>query len=449
MAKIQSFFYFIYRASSSTTHYFFTRVTQLGVMVLMLIPIVTVVFLTYYRLASLYLLVLLSAAFLLSLTMLIFRRAKIEVKERILPSYATAGQKFSYEVHFINSKQSPLNSALVHDVPPDSRPSRSEFVSSREPLESKRNAFDRVFAYYRWLWLCFQKMKFGSSATILPVINGGSKGSMTLACTPQGRGKLIFHNMRLIMPDPLFLLQSSKRVKSPRDEVLVLPKRYNLPELMLDGSARDQVGGQSYSSVSGVSDDFKGLRGYRSGDPIKHIDWAAWARTGKPVIREYENTFFPRYALVLDTNGSYENAECFEEAVSIAASFAKVVDTDECLLDLIFLNEGAQTLTVGKGAERSESFLERLATLEMEMEPDWDDLSAQVLRHATSISSCIVIFNQLSDERIALVKKWRSAGINLLILVLVMDSDSEKEVSEIGGQSIRVQSVQRDLLKLN
>ena len=102
-----------------------------------------------------------------------------------------------------------------------------------------------------------------------------------------------------------------------------------------------------------MSEDFRGLRSYRPGDPIKHIDWSAWARTGKPVIREYENVFFPRYALVLDTNGSFENSEMFEGAVSIAASFACAVDTQESLIDLMFLNKGVQTVTVGKGIEKS------------------------------------------------------------------------------------------------
>jgi len=201
--------------------------------------------------------------------------------------------------------------------------------------------------------------------------------------------------------------------------------------------------------VSGLSDDFRGLRPYRPGDAIKHIDWAAWARTGKPVIREYENVFFPRYALVLDTNGSYENSERFEEAISIAASFASAVDTQECLIDLMFLNQGVQTITVGKGVEKSEKLLESLATLEVELKPDWESLSQQVLKHAAVFSSCIIIFNQLSDERRELVEEWRSAGLNLLIIVLVSAEDAQQEVISLGAFPIRENAVQQDLLKIH
>jgi uncharacterized protein (DUF58 family) len=200
--------------------------------------------------------------------------------------------------------------------------------------------------------------------------------------------------------------------------------------------------------MCGVSDDFRDLRPYRPGDSLKQIDWAAWARTGKPIVREYENVFFPRYGLVLDTNGAYEYLDNFEEAISVAASFALVVETQECLLDLIFLNKGAQTLTVGKGIARSEDLLEHLATLEIEIKPDWISLSRQVIKHATSFSICVVIFTRLSDERRQLVKDWRRAGLNLLILVLVNDDESDQQALDIGATPIDINNVQRDLLKM-
>ena len=151
----------------------------------------------------------------------------------------------------------------------------------------------------------------------------------------------------------------------------------------------------------------------------------------------------------MDTNGSYENSEKFEEAISIAASFASAVDTQECLIDLMFLNQGVQTITVGKGVEKSAKLLESLATLELELEPDWQSLSQQVLKHASIFSSCIVIFNQLSEERRALVDEWKSAGLNLLIMVIVDEGDSQQEVKSIGAYPIRRNSVQQDLLKIH
>lgn len=445
ITQIQSFLYYIYRATSSFKGYLLNRVTPLGVLVLLLVPATLVVFVTYYKLATLYLFSLLCGVLIFSVLTVFFKFTRLDVV-RELPRVASAGQEISYVMRCHNIGAKKLGAALIHDEAVDPRPTRSEFVHSREPQEYLRNSFDRFFAYYRWLWLCKKKTKFESEMLLLPLIEASQGALLTMKCTPVRRGRLDFGNIKVYLPDPLYLLQKCIRINSSVDSILVLPKRYKLPELILEGVARDHTGGLSHSYMSGVSDDFRGLRPYRSGDSLRHIDWSAWARTGDPVVREYENIFFPRYALVLDTNGAYEDIDSFEEAISIAASFARVVDSQECLLDLIFLNKGAQTLTVGKGVARSENLLEHLATLEIEMQPDWDSLSQQVLRHSSSFSMCVVIFTQLSDERGKLVRDWKKAGLNLVVLVLVSDDESKQEVIRLGATPIRVNHVQRDLL---
>ncbi|MFT5905665.1 MAG: hypothetical protein ACI9E1_001265 [Cryomorphaceae bacterium] len=361
---------------------------------------------------------------------------------------ASAGQEISYTVACRNLGSRKLVSALMQELPVDPRPSRSEFIHSREPQERLRNGFDRLFAYYRWLWLCKKKTKFESEPKLLVTIAKSEEITLSMRCTPMQRGRLEFGNTKIYLPDPLYLLQKCVCVSSSIDSILILPKRYKLPSLMLEGAARDHVGGLSHSYMSGVSDDFRGLRPYRPGDSLKNIDWAAWARTGKPIVREYENVFFPRYGLVLDTNGAYEHLDNFEEAISVAASFARVVDTQECLLDLIFLNKGLQTLTVGNGVARSGDLLALLATLEIEIQPDWASLSRQVLKHAASFSVCVVIFTQLSDERKQLISNWKKAGLNLLIIVLVNDELLNQAVLDIGATPIRINNVQKDLLNM-
>ena len=416
-------------------------------LILLLVPVTLIVFVTYYKLATLYLFALTVGVILFSFVTVFFRFAKLRMS-RELPQVATAGQEITYTIKLHNHGSRKISASLLHDQPIDPRPSRLEFIHSREPQEQLRNGFDRLFAYYRWLWLCKKKTSFDSEPKLLTPIDTSSYETQSLRCTPLKRGRLEFNNAQLCLPDPLYLFQKCVRMQSSKDSILVLPKRYKLPQLALGGSARDHIGGLSHSFLSGVSDDFRGLRSYRPGDSLKHIDWSAWARTGKPVVREYENVFFPRYGLVLDTNGTYEHLDHFEEAVSIAASFARVVDTQECLLDLIFLNKGAKTLTVGKGVARSGDLLEHLASLEIEVEPDWQNLSQQVLKYSASFSVCVVILTQLSDKREQLVKDWKKAGLNLLIIVLVSDDESKQAATLIGATPIRINNVQRDLLNM-
>jgi hypothetical protein len=83
--------------------------------------------------------------------------------------------------------------------------------------------------------------------------------------------------------------------------VIALPKRYRIPPLALPGARKFQQGGVSLSASIGDSEEFLSLRDYRPGDPLQRLHWKSFARTGKPIVKEYQDEFFERHALVLDT----------------------------------------------------------------------------------------------------------------------------------------------------
>ena len=74
-----------------------------------------------------------------------------------------------------------------------------------------------------------------------------------------------------------------------------------MPHIQLRGQRKYQPGGVALASSIGESDEFVALRDYRAGDPMRRIHWRSWARVGRPVVREYQDEFFVRHALVLDT----------------------------------------------------------------------------------------------------------------------------------------------------
>jgi len=151
---------------------------------------------------------------------------------------------------------------------------------------------------------------------------------------PHRRGIVNLTGFTVARLDCLGLFKAFATLPKP-DSLLVLPKRYPLPELKLPGSQVYQHGGMTLASTVGGSEDFVGLRDYRADDPLKQIHWKSFARSGKPVVKEHQDEFFERYALVLDTFTRGSSLQAFEEAVSIAASFAATIETHECLLDLL------------------------------------------------------------------------------------------------------------------
>ena len=79
-----------------------------------------------------------------------------------------------------------------------------------------------------------------------------------------------------------------------------------------------------YSDVSGVTlgarGEYRGLREYRSGDDPRDIHWRSTARTGKPVVREYDQDAAETIWICLDTRD--EPGDPAEGAVETAASLA-------------------------------------------------------------------------------------------------------------------------------
>ena len=94
------------------------------------------------------------------------------------------------------------------------------------------------------------------------------------------------------------------------------------------------------------------------------------AKAGKPIVKEFEDEFFVRHALVLDTFTGDPRNELFEEAVSVAASFACAVLNQESLLDLLFVESKAYCFTAGRGLSHTEQILEILAAVQPSG-PEW------------------------------------------------------------------------------
>src|SRR6185436_5709140 len=129
----------------------------------------------------------------------------------------------------------------------------------------------------------------------------------------------------------------------------------------LPGSRRYQQGGVALASSVGDSEEFVGLRDYRPGDPLQRIHWKSFVRAAKPVVREYQDEYFERHALVIDTFAKGGDERLLEEVVSIAASFAYTIETRECLLDLMFVGAHAYSYTAGRGQLSPGGLLEILA----------------------------------------------------------------------------------------
>jgi hypothetical protein len=171
----------------------------------------------------------------------------------------------------------------------------------------------------------------------------------------------------------------------------------------------------------GESEEFVSLREYRPGDPLRRIHWKSFAKAGKPLVKEFQDEFFVRHALVLDTFGAPQLDASFEEAVSVAASLAYTIQDHDSLLDLMFIGPQAYCFTSGRGLARIEQILEILATVQMCQDKGVDALGTLVLRHLNQMSGCLCVFLSWDEPRQKVVRLLKSHGVPLRVFVITQD----------------------------
>jgi len=79
-------------------------------------------------------------------------------------------------------------------------------------------------------------------------------------------------------------------------------------ELFSRWKVEGMLHGPNRSPLIGFNSDFRQHRAYFPGDSLKHFDWRVYARTGRQVVRQYEETTNVRVHVVVDASGSMKYA---------------------------------------------------------------------------------------------------------------------------------------------
>jgi uncharacterized protein (DUF58 family) len=357
------------------------------------------------------------------------RRGRIMV-EREVAGNATAGVAFQYGI-VVENCGGAMSAAKVREVCADPRPDFKSFLHAREPGEGQRNIFDRTFAFYRWLWLVERGTLFESEESAIFSLGKKEKRKIIGTITPTRRGVLEMDDVRLLLPDPMGLFQRAKRMSCSKNRICVFPKRFAVPPLRMLGMSRYQVGEDAASRQSGQGGEFASLREYRNGDSPRMMHWPSWAKTGRPIVKEVEDMIFPRYALVLDTFGEAGSEESFEDVVSVAASFASAADTEDCMLDLMFLGDRDSVVSAGRGVAPAGILLEALASVKMGYEEGFDGLSRMILQHGKVLTGCLCVFHGWSESREIFLRRLIAAGIPCRGFALVNHDDESQTQSPV------------------
>jgi uncharacterized protein (DUF58 family) len=242
------------------------------------------------------------------------------------------------------------------------------------------------------------------------------------------RGRYLLRGPTVRATDPLGLV-GGRALRSPDQVLFVYPRFYSMESFRLPGGRRYQPGGIPLASHTGDSLEFLGTREYRQGDPIKHIHWRSWARVGKPVVMEFQEEYFSRIAILLDTflpkRASRAEEEAFEGAISVVASVADYFSRSEYVVDIFAAGPDIYEVSAGRSLAYLENILDVLACLEPCYAPPFQDVGPALFEKLRGITSVVAVVQDWDEARESFLRRVRSFGVDLRIL-LVRETATEK-----------------------
>ncbi len=240
--------------------------------------------------------------------------------------------------------------------------------------------------------------------------------------TRRGAHDLDSFNVARLVPLGLAV---GKRVESQAVQFLVVPRVADVTRIRTPLGRRHQPGGVALASATGESKDLLGVRPYRPGDPVRDLHARSWARTGVPVVREYQEEYFTRIGVVVDTDTArLADASTFEAALSLAAGVVAHLSRGEALIDLLVVGGEVHSLTLGRSLGFLEQALDLLAVVERGGALDADRLSERLHPHLPRLSCVIVVALAWDAPRRTLVERIRGFGVGCTALVVTEDDGS-------------------------
>ncbi len=233
-------------------------------------------------------------------------------------------------------------------------------------------------------------------------------------------------------------------------QLLVIPWFHPLTSIHLPVAHRYQPGGIAMTSRVGESPEYIGNREYLPGEPARRLDFRSWARLGRPVVREFQEEYFGRVALVLDTHikvpriselvrrrpgqrlrwSRREDGRRFletttpeghpqlEAAISLTAAAADALCNGEHVIDLFAAGPELYVFRSGRHTAHFDNVLEILACLDPCRHDPFDQLAPTILDELASLSSAVLVLLDWDDSRRRLARAIIEAGCSLKVLIV-------------------------------
>ncbi|QDT64434.1 DUF58 domain-containing protein [Calycomorphotria hydatis] len=253
---------------------------------------------------------------------------------------------------------------------------------------------------------------------VISRLGPGETVELPVSVTPLQRGYFALPDLRAYSLFPFGLARAGRSGMNVGN-LLVLPTFYPVENMQLPAQSRYQPGGVALSSRIGESQEFIGNRDYITGESIHRIDFRAWARTGRPIVREYQEEYFVRVALILDTYvapGRKAKKSGFPEleaAVSLMAGVADALSGDEFIIDFFAAGGDLYQFRFGRHTAHFDNVLEILSCVEPTRRDPFEEITPPIVEELNQISAVVCVLVHWSESRRKLLRSIQEADCAL------------------------------------
>jgi uncharacterized protein (DUF58 family) len=244
---------------------------------------------------------------------------------------------------------------------------------------------------------------------------------------PKRRGRHEIGPVTLRPVDPLGFVAGDALATIPAQVVLVAPPMFAWE---LRGGAlgrRLHPGGIPLATASSDSMELIGTREWRPGDRLRNVHWRSFARRGAPIVKEFQEEYFPRIAVVVDTHLAPVSAsreaqtaarEAFEAALSVAASITAALAERDHVVELVAAGPEVYRVSTGRGLGPLESVLDVLACLEPSEAAPLADVAPAVEQELAQIGTVYAVLLDWDEGRAAFLARMRALGTEVHAVIV-------------------------------
>jgi uncharacterized protein (DUF58 family) len=217
---------------------------------------------------------------------------------------------------------------------------------------------------------------------------------------------------------------------SEKQRLLIYPDYSTLDSISLPVGRRYQRNALPKISKVGDSMEFMGCREFRTGDNPRHIHWPSTARTGEIIVREFQDEYISRTALIVDTStkkqGSLRKMFSIKEhvyneleaALALSAAIAENLLKGDFVVEIFAAGPEIFHLKSGRSLAQFENILDILACIEPCHGECFIELKQEILNEISDIGSAIVILLKWDKTRAELIRQLAETGTAVKIVFI-------------------------------